>query len=105
MKERQRTRLRLVVQQLVVTFDNGAILLFRFVPADFAANYTEQSAVTIFVANCFAIRSAAALLSRAVDEATLHLGDTVGGLLNMSFGYVATTLLIQKVNDELTGLQ
>jgi Ca2+/H+ antiporter len=87
-REKQRTILRQGLQQFIVVFFGLRCLIFAFVAAGFAVEYTEQKPVTIFVVNTFAIVTTAGLLGFAVDEATLHLGDTVGGLLNMSFGFV-----------------
>lgn len=46
----------------------------------------------IFVVNFIAIIPLAALLSYATEEIALRVGETLGGLLNASFGYVPSLL-------------
>ena len=51
-------------------------------------NYAHITPVGIFVINFIAIIPLAALLSYATEEIALRVGETLGGLLNATFGYV-----------------
>lgn len=61
-------------------------LLFPFVPAGFAVNYSHRSAIIIFCINFVAIIPSSALLAYSVEEIKLYLGETSGNLLSMTFG-------------------
>jgi len=64
------------------------ILLFA-APVGIAINYIHSvSRVAVFVVNFIAIIPLAAMLSFATEEIALRTGETLGGLLNASFGYV-----------------
>ncbi|KAF9887018.1 hypothetical protein FE257_010634 [Aspergillus nanangensis] len=51
-----------------------------------ACNYAHVDPVAVFVVNFIAIIPLAAMLSYATEEIALRTGDTIGGLLNASFG-------------------
>ncbi|CAK7201450.1 Vacuolar calcium ion transporter [Sporothrix eucalyptigena] len=61
------------------------ILLF-FVPFGIAAGALGWSAATVFTLNFFAIIPLAAVLSFATEEISVRLGESMGGLLNATFG-------------------
>lgn len=63
------------------------VLLFA-VPVGIAINYANVPPVAVFVVNFIAIIPLAAMLSYATEEIALRTGETIGGLLNASFGYV-----------------
>ena len=71
-------------------FNNWMNLLFLVVPAGFAVNYTHQNPVVIFCINFVAIIPSSALLGFATEEASNRVGDKLGALLNMTFGYGST---------------
>lgn len=48
----------------------------------------DMNPIAIFVVNFIAIIPLAALLGFATEEIALRTGETLGGLLNASFGYV-----------------
>lgn len=60
-------------------------LLYFAIPAGFVVNYTRQSPTIVFAINLVAILPSAALLSLAVEELGLRVGEIVGGLLNATF--------------------
>ncbi|OXV06452.1 hypothetical protein Egran_05780 [Elaphomyces granulatus] len=91
-----------VAGQLKATVLNSWInLLLIFVPAGIAVNYAHLNPVAIFVVNFIAIVPLAAMLSFATEEIALRTGETIGGLLNATFGnavelIVAIIALVHK---------
>lgn len=76
-----------VASQLRATFLNSWInVLLVFVPAGIAVHYAHLSPVAAFVVNFVAIIPLAAMLSYATEEIALRVGETLGGLLNATFG-------------------
>lgn len=61
-------------------------VLLVFVPLGFLAEHLGWSPMAVFTLNFFAIIPLAALLSFATEEISVHVGETVGGLLNATFG-------------------
>lgn len=77
------------VGQLKATLFNSWInILLVAVPVGIALNYAHVNPVIIFVVNFIAIIPLAGLLSYATEEIALRTGETIGGLLNASFGSV-----------------
>ena len=73
--------------QLRATLFNSWInLLLIFVPVGIAVNFTNIPKVGVFVINFIAIIPLAAMLSYATEEIALRTGETIGGLLNATFG-------------------
>ena len=70
-------------------FGSWINLLLLAAPAGIAINYVPSvSRVAVFVVNFIAIIPLAATLSFATEEIALRTGETIGGLLNATFGYV-----------------
>lgn len=79
--------------QLRATLLNSWInLLLIFVPIGIAVNYAGIAPVAVFVINFIAIIPLAAMLSYATEEIAIRTGETIGGLLNATFGYAGTLL-------------
>jgi len=77
-----------VANQLQRTFLNSWInVLLIAAPVGIALNFTKVTPIVIFVVNFIAIIPLAAMLSFATEEIALRTGDTLGGLLNATFGY------------------
>ena len=77
------------MSQLRATLLNSWInVLLIFVPIGIAVNYAGIPKVGVFVINFIAIIPLAAMLSYATEEIALRVGETLGGLLNATFGYV-----------------
>lgn len=75
------------VGQLRATLFNSWLnVLFIFIPVGIAVHFVKVSPVIIFVMNFIAIVPLAAMLSYATEEIALRTGETIGGLLNASFG-------------------
>lgn len=60
--------------------------LLIFVPLGIIAGELEWSATARFLLNFFAIVPLASVLAFATEEISEHVGQTVGGLLNATFG-------------------
>ena len=76
-----------VASQLRATLFNSWInVLLVFVPVGIAVNFTNIPPVGVFVINFIAIIPLAAMLSYATEEIALRTGETIGGLLNATFG-------------------
>jgi Ca2+:H+ antiporter len=63
-------------------------ILLPFIPAGFAMYYTRSNVVAVFCVNFVAIVPSASMLGMAVDQLSIRLGDKMGALLNMTFGWV-----------------
>ena len=70
----------------LVLFSNYVNALLIFVPLGITAGVLKWSPTAIFVMNFLAIIPLAALLSFATEELALMVGETLGGLLNATFG-------------------
>lgn len=70
---------------LILNTDYVNVLLF-FVPLGIIAGLSEWSPTVVFTLNFLAIVPLAAILSFATEEISSKLGETLGGLLNATFG-------------------
>src|SRR5437588_135647 len=68
-------------------------LLLVFVPISVVLELVHGPPLAIFITACLAIIPLAGLMGNATDELSKHLGPTIGGLLNATFGN-ATELII-----------
>ncbi|KAK0708225.1 calcium/proton exchanger [Lasiosphaeris hirsuta] len=71
-------------------------LLLVFVPLGIVAGIQEWGATWVFTLNFFAIIPLAAVLSFATEEIAHRLGETLGGLVNATFGN-AVELIVSVV--------
>jgi len=65
---------------------NYTNVLLVFVPAGIILGALDINPTAIFIVNFLAIIPLAALLSFATEELSVKLGQTVGGLMNATFG-------------------
>ncbi|PQE33902.1 Calcium proton exchanger protein [Rutstroemia sp. NJR-2017a WRK4] len=70
----------------VTLYSNYVNVLLVFVPLGIVAGITHWDPVVVFILNFFAIIPLASILSFATEEISMKLGETLGGLLNASFG-------------------
>lgn len=70
----------------VILFENYVNVLLVFVPLGVLAELLTWSPVARFTLNFLAIIPLASLLSFATEELALQVGESLGGLLNASFG-------------------
>ncbi|KAK6538054.1 hypothetical protein TWF694_010944 [Orbilia ellipsospora] len=71
---------------MAVLTSNYVNVLLVFVPLGIVAGILEWAPLTVFTLNFLAIVPLAALLSYATEEISLYVGQTLGGLLNATFG-------------------
>lgn len=84
-----------------VLFGSWVNVLLICVPVGFAVRYANLNGGAIFAVNFMAIIPLAAILSFATEELALYVGETLGGLLNASFGN-ATELIGMLPSSLLT---
>jgi Ca2+:H+ antiporter len=72
---------------------NRLYILLLFVPIALVSEEFFESEAIIFSLCCFAILPLAALLGDATEQTALHTSQTIGGLLNATFGN-ATEMII-----------
>ncbi len=72
-------------------------VLLVFVPVGIIAGATGWNPTVVFVLNFLAIIPLASLLSFATEELSMKLGQTLGGLLNATFGNAVE--LIVSIRD------
>lgn len=80
----------------ILLLSNYANFLLVFVPLGIVAGILGWNATAVFVMNFLAIIPLAALLSFATEELSLMVGETLGGLLNATFGN-AVELIVSVV--------
>jgi len=79
-----------------VLTSNYVNVLLVFLPLGIISGVLGWNPIVVFVMNFLAIMPLAALLSYATEEFSKKVGQTVGGLLNASFGN-ATELIVSIV--------
>ena len=87
---------RVVDAVLTVLLINYVNVLLIFLPLGIISGALGWSAPIVFAFNFLAIMPLAALLSFATEELSKKVGQTIGGLLNASFGN-ATELIVSIV--------
>jgi Ca2+:H+ antiporter len=75
---------------------NYVNVLLVFVPVGIVLGVLDTNPTAIFVVNFFAIVPLAALLSFATEELSVKLGQTIGGLMNATFGN-AVELIVSDI--------
>jgi Ca2+:H+ antiporter len=68
--------------------------LLVFVPAGIVVHHVHVSATTVFAINAVAIVPLAALLSYATESVAIKMGDTVGALMNVTFGNAVELIIL-----------
>lgn len=71
-------------------------VLLLFIPISFAAHFLEWGELTVFITSGLAILPLAAWMGTATEEIAVVAGETLGGLLNATFGN-ATELIIALI--------
>jgi Ca2+:H+ antiporter len=73
-------------------------VLLVFVPVGIAVNFTGASGGIIFAMNAIAIIPLAGLLSHATESVAVRMGDTVGALMNVTFGNAVELIIFMWVD-------
>ena len=85
----------------VTLLSNYVNILLVFVPLGIVAGATGWNPTVVFILNFFAIVPLAAVLSFATEEISMKLGQTMGGLLNATFGN-AVELIVSPLQTCVT---
>ena len=88
-------------------FHSWINVLLVAVPVGIAAKAVGLNAAAVFAINAVAIVPLAGLLSHATESVASRLGDTLGALLNVSFGNAVELIIfiIALVKHEITIVQ
>ncbi|KAF3286508.1 hypothetical protein TWF132_008793 [Orbilia oligospora] len=88
-------------------FSSYVNILLVFVPVGIALHFTSVSPIVVFVMNFLAIIPLAGTLSFGTEEIALRTGETLGGLLNASFGNAVELIvsIIALVKHEIVVVQ
>jgi Ca2+:H+ antiporter len=81
----------------ITLLSNYVNILLVFVPLGIIAGATGWDPVTVFILNFFAIVPLAAVLSFATEEISIKLGETLGGLMNATFGNAVELIVRMKL--------
>jgi len=77
----------------MVTGKNALRLLLVFIPISIALALAHASPTWVFLCSCLAILPLAGLMGEATENLTHHVGPSLGGLLNASFGNAAELII------------
>lgn len=83
---KKRPRFTVASQLRATVFNSWINVLIFAAPAGIALHLVKANPIAVFVVNFIAIIPLAAMLSCATEEIALRTGETIGGLLNASFG-------------------
>lgn len=76
-------------------------LLLVFVPVGIAAKAANLSPGIIFGMNAIAIIPLAGLLSHATESVAKRMGDTIGALMNVTFGNAVELIILYVLSSTL----
>jgi Ca2+:H+ antiporter len=108
MEERKKRALKRKIpvgpQIRYVIFGAWINVLLIMVPVGFAVFYAKIGPVPIFIINFVAIIPLAAMLSSATEELAIRVGETLGGLLNATFGNAVELIVSVQalIKNEIT---
>ena len=77
-----------------ILFSSWLNILLVFVPVGIAVHFTHQPASIVFAMNAIAIVPLAGLLSHATESVARRLGDTIGALMNVTFGNAVELIIL-----------
>ena len=85
---------RFIITAKEILLSSPINILLIFVPVGIAINFTNISPVVIFAMNAIAIIPLAGLLSHATESVASTMGDTVGALMNVTFGNAVELIIL-----------
>ena len=77
-----------------ILFSSWINVLLVFVPAGIAVQIAHLNPIIIFAMNAVAIVPLAGLLSHATESVASEMGDTVGSLMNVTFGNAVELIIL-----------
>ena len=84
----------------ITLLSNYVNILLVFVPLGIIAGALDWSPMAVFTLNFFAIIPLAAVLSFATEEISMKLGETMGGLLNATFGNAVELIVCAVISND-----
>lgn len=78
----------------IILFYSWLNLLLPIVPFGIATSLLQMPPTWIFVSNTIAIVPLSSLLTMATENIAYELGDTIGALLNVSFGNISEIIIL-----------
>ncbi len=84
----------------ITLLSNYVNVLLVFVPLGIIAGAMKWSPMSVFILNFAAIIPLAAVLSFATEEISMKLGETMGGLLNATFGNAVELIVCLTIPDD-----
>jgi len=82
-----------VTLQRIITY-SWANLLLVFVPVGIVTSLTRADPSVVFTSNAIAIIPLSGLLTYATENIAYDMGDTVGALMNISFGNIVEMVIL-----------
>jgi Ca2+:H+ antiporter len=77
-----------------IVFSSWINILLVFVPVGIIVNFVNLNPTIIFVMNAIAIIPLAGLLSHATESVAKRMGDTIGALMNITFGNAVEMIIL-----------
>ena len=77
-----------------ILFSSWINLLLVFVPVGIAVQVSSVSKTVVFAINAIAIIPLAGLLSHATESVASEMGDTIGALMNITFGNAVELIIL-----------
>lgn len=77
-----------------ILFSSWINVLLIFVPVGIAVDVAKLDPTIVFVMNAIAIVPLAGLLSHATESVAKRMGDTIGGLMNVTFGNAVELIIL-----------
>lgn len=78
-------------------------VLLVFVPAGIAVQAAGVNPTVVFALNAIAIIPLAGLLSHATESVAIRMGDTVGALMNVTFGNAVELIILYVITSNMKG--
>ncbi|KAI9682354.1 MAG: hypothetical protein M1817_000408 [Caeruleum heppii] len=83
----------------MIVFSSWVNLLLVFVPVGIITNFTNVNPSVVFAMNAIAIVPLASLLGYSTESVARRMGDTVGALMNVTFGNAVELIILYHVCD------
>ena len=93
-KKKVHIAIRFYQTSKMILFSSWLNLLLVFVPVGIALGNSNISPTVVFAVNAVAIIPLAGLLSFATESIARRLGDTVGALMNVTFGNAVELIIL-----------
>lgn len=101
-ESRWKTAPKHVIHLVYATLASNYVNVFLvFVPIGIIAGAMGWNPTAVFILNFIAIIPLAALLSFATEELSAKLGQTLGGLMNATFGNAVELIVSMRAHPEI----